>query len=399
MTSEATAARAEHRQRLTFPAPSRRLARALAWFALAGQVVFIASWIVAGALDPGYSHLEQGVSALAATDAEHPWIVAAGLVVMGLSLAALGPALTPVLPSRPPTYAAAGSFLVAGIGVALAGLLPIDCSFAEESCRRLSDAGALSWQHYAHLWLGLVIQVALIASSLALACALWPRPVAIALLVGAVPAVLFGIASIPLYDIEAAPHGLIQRIGWAIVHIWVLLVGVGVLHATRPAPRLPEPAPLRPREFFGGTWTGEGQILLRPTTLWRRLGPRFRASREVSWLSDEAFVVEDRAEFRSGHVEGRRRFCELVPPDHFRVTATDLIEPTEVWIDESGFRVAPYRIRVPYGPVGVTLRCRDELRREPDGTLVDEIKMRFLGLPVARVVVRARSSARAGNGD
>src|SRR4051794_7619712 len=38
------------------------VARKLAWAALVGQVVFIASWVVAGALQPGYSHADQGVS-------------------------------------------------------------------------------------------------------------------------------------------------------------------------------------------------------------------------------------------------------------------------------------------------------------------------------------------------
>ena len=367
------------------------IARRLAWLALAGQVLFIASWIVAGALEPGYSHLDEGVSALGSRDAEHAWIVGAGLVVEGLSLAVLGPALLSILPRRRSARVAAACFVIAGAGIALSGLLPIDCSLEIDArCRRLSDAGSLSWQHYVHLWLGLPIQVALSVSSLAIVRALWPRPVAIALLAGAVPAIVFGILSIPVYEVDGAPGGLVQRVGWAIIHLWVLLVAGGVLHATRPEPRMPEPAPLRPREFFGRAWSGEGQLLLRPELLWRRYAPRFRASREVTWLSDETFVLEDRAEFRGGHVEARRRFCELVAPDHFRVTSVDLIEPTEVWIDEAGFRVAPYRVRVPYGPVGITLRCSDELRVEPDGTLVDQIDMRFLGVRVVRVLVRAR---------
>jgi hypothetical protein len=373
------------------PAPSPRLARGLAWLALAGQVVFIASWIVAGALEPGYSHLDEGVSALSSRDAEHPWLVGVGLVVEGISLAALGPALLTVLPPRRSARVAAAFFMLAGACIALAGVLPIDCSLAvDEHCRRLSDAGSLSWQHYAHLWLGFPIQLALIVTPFAVVRALWPRPAAIALLTGTIPAVLFSIASTGLYWIESTPDGLNQRIGWALTHLWVLLVAGGVLHATRPEPRMPEPTPLRPREFFGRAWNGEGQLLLRPEFLWRRFAPRFRASREITWLSDEAFVAEDRAEFRGGHVEARRRFCELVAPDHFRVTSVDLIEPTDLWIDDAGFRVAPYRVRVPYGPVGITLRCRDELRLEADGTLVNAIDMRLLGLRVVRVLVRAR---------
>src|SRR4051812_34931251 len=86
-------------------------ARKLAWAALVGQVVFIASWVVAGALQPGYSHANQGVSELGARGAEHPLIVNAGLVVFGLTFVALGVALLAVLPSR----GAAALFMAAGV--------------------------------------------------------------------------------------------------------------------------------------------------------------------------------------------------------------------------------------------------------------------------------------------
>src|SRR4051812_38144627 len=96
-------------------------ARKLAWFALAGQVLFVASWVVAGALEPGYSHADQGVSELGARTAEHPLIVNAGLVVFGLTFVALGVALLAVLPAR----VAAALFVGAGIaGVGSGGVPP-----------------------------------------------------------------------------------------------------------------------------------------------------------------------------------------------------------------------------------------------------------------------------------
>ena len=65
---------------------NRSTVRGLTWAALAGQLVFIASWIVAGALEPGYSHLDNYVSALGAKHAAHPWIVNTGIVVLGASI-------------------------------------------------------------------------------------------------------------------------------------------------------------------------------------------------------------------------------------------------------------------------------------------------------------------------
>ena len=75
--------------------------RAGAWFAIAGQVVFVVAWVTAGALQPGYSSIDNYVSELAADSAAHPWIVGAAIVVWGLSIAAIGPALLPALRGRP----------------------------------------------------------------------------------------------------------------------------------------------------------------------------------------------------------------------------------------------------------------------------------------------------------
>src|SRR4051812_37583299 len=85
----------------------RPTVRGLAWAAVAGQVLFVAAWIVAGALDRGYSHLEEGVSALGAKDAAHPLIMNAAIVVLGLSLVALAVAVYRVLPRRPAALVAA----------------------------------------------------------------------------------------------------------------------------------------------------------------------------------------------------------------------------------------------------------------------------------------------------
>ena len=63
-------------------------ARALAWFAIAAQVAFVAAWIVAGALQDGYSYIDHHVSDLGADGGAHPWIVNTAIVVLGLGVAA-----------------------------------------------------------------------------------------------------------------------------------------------------------------------------------------------------------------------------------------------------------------------------------------------------------------------
>src|SRR4051794_41647258 len=116
------------------------MVRKLAWFALAGQVVFVASWVVAGALEPGYSHADQGVSELGARTAEHPLIVNAGLVVFGLTFVALGVALLAVLPSR----VAAALFVAAGVAVIASGVGRLDCGLSDPQGEGLWRGGEAS---------------------------------------------------------------------------------------------------------------------------------------------------------------------------------------------------------------------------------------------------------------
>src|SRR5688500_15321921 len=74
--------------------------RALAWAALVAQPAFVAGWLIAGALEPRYDHLRQGVSELAARNAENPAIVMTAMGLLGLSLMALGGAVGLTLPRR-----------------------------------------------------------------------------------------------------------------------------------------------------------------------------------------------------------------------------------------------------------------------------------------------------------
>src|SRR3954466_4243103 len=133
------------------------MVRKLTWFALAGQVVFVASWVVAGALEPGYSHADQGVSELGARTAEHPLIVNAGLVVFGLTFVALGVALLAVLPAR----LAAALFVAGGIAVIASGVIRLDCGISDPHCEALWRAGKLSWHESGHLWVGLISRLLL----------------------------------------------------------------------------------------------------------------------------------------------------------------------------------------------------------------------------------------------
>lgn len=376
--------------------------RALAWAALAGQVAFIAAWIVAGALEPGYSHLEEGVSALGADNALNPAIVNAGLVIIGASFAALGPALLGVLPRRPAAAFAVALFVASGAALALSGLLPLDCGMAvDERCRAQWRAGELSWQHDAHLWSGLVAEVLLASTPFALARALWPGPVAAAAVACGAIGLLISAVFLALHGVDDAPAGLVQRAGWDVLHLWVLIVAVGVLHATRRRPRPGELIPIRPRDFMARAWLGEGELVLRPLFLGRWLTQRFEARRESTWISDRVWRTEDESYFADGRVQRRHMFCEFVADDHVRLTAGDLPDGADVWLEDDGFRISPFRMTFPIGPLPLLVWCHDRSHVERDGTFVNifDVRSPALRLPLARVTFRVRAQEPDPEGD
>jgi uncharacterized protein DUF998 len=363
------------------------------WAAFAAQALFFASWLVAGALEPYYSHVEQGVSELAGRQAAHPWIVTVGIAAAGLSLIALAAALPAMLERRRALPVAL--FAGAGLAMVLAAVFPVDCSLSlDEHCKALSDAGSLSWQHYAHLWLGLVETVLLCLTPFALARALWPGTAAAALLPFGAAGLAIAAASFGGYEVPGSAGGLIQRAGLLVLLVWILIVGGRILWATRGEPRTSDLIPMRPREFLARSWTGEGELVLRPFFLGRLFAQRVEARRESIWISERVFRIDDEAYFGGDRFERRQMYCEFVSDDHVRLTADDLIDGADVWLESEGFRLSEFRMAWPIGPLPVIVRCVDRSYFEPDGTFVNIIDLYSLGprIPVARVTFRMRSS-------
>jgi hypothetical protein len=372
----------------------RSTTRALVWVAIAGQAIFFASWIIAGAVEPHYSHVDSYVSELAARDAAHPWIETVGIAAFGVSLLALGTAVAGALPRR--RALAGAAFALAGVAGILEAVFPLDCATTvSHHCRALQDAGALPWQHYAHLWLGLANTVFLVLTPFALARALWPGTTAAVLMGVGTTAFAIGVLSTFGGEAPGAAEGLIQRLGLAIVLIWVLLVGTWVLWATRGAPRTSALIPMRPREFLSRSWKGEGELVLRPFLLGRRFAQRVQARRESVWISESVWRIDDEAHFGDGRFERRQMYCEFVSDSHVRLTANDLVDGCDVWLEPEGFRLSEWRMAWSVGPVPLIVRCADRSYFEPDGTFVNRIDVYSLivRIPIARVTFRMRSSA------
>jgi hypothetical membrane protein len=196
-------------------------------FAMAGPISFTIAWLVGALVQDEYSLRQEDISALAALDAQHAWIMITGFVLLGLGTVALAAGLASTL--RYPS-AAIGSVLltIAGIGLAVAGLARNDCSTELPACAACDDAGDVSWHHQVHDNVSLILFLALIAASLVLARAFgrddrW-RPLRTYSIVTG----LLGFALLVLYVIGSADtwNGLVQRIFVTVLFVWIALLGL-----------------------------------------------------------------------------------------------------------------------------------------------------------------------------
>jgi hypothetical protein len=369
-------------------ARGRILARRLAWLAILGQLAFIASWAIAGALRPSYSPWRQGVSELTTRHASDAWIVTAGLIAVGLSYAALTPGLREALPARRATRVAELLFLLAGLGLTLTAVFRLDCALSSEVCRARLNAGALSWQSSAHVWLSLVASLALLATPFAIARALWPGPVAAASLAAGGFGVLVAVGGQLAYTL-GAPQGISERLQLLAGHLWVVLVAGGILHATRVAIKTAPLTPVRSRQMFAASWAGEGAFSAWPAPLGRLIRARFELSRTTTFLSEEMWMFDDVALFPDGRILTQRLICTLEPTGRIHVTSDGVPGGAEVLLEDRGYRLTPYRYLVPLGPLNLTMRCREEHRVQRDGSLLGSIKVRWLRLPIGALSWRA----------
>jgi hypothetical membrane protein len=193
---------------------------------MAGPIAFTAAWLLGGLVQDEYSVRQEDISALAAMDAQYAWIMITGFVVLGVGTVALAAGLASTL--RYPS-AVIGSVLlmIAGIGLAVAGLARNDCSSELPACAARADAGEVSWHHQVHDNVSLIIFLALIAAPLVFARAFgrddrWRPLRSYSILTG-----LLGFALLALYMIASAGtwNGLVQRVFVSVLFLWIAVLG------------------------------------------------------------------------------------------------------------------------------------------------------------------------------
>lgn len=214
------------------PAGAERRVAAWTLSAIALQAIFPIAWLVAGALDHGYSHDREYVSELAALGQPHRWIVTAGIVALGLSWLALALALRPALRDRRLGWLPAALFAAVAALTVASALMPLDCvGSIDHVCRHRERHWQLSWHHYGHGFAAWVIQLLLAATPFAFAVVFRPGVLSRVALGAGVIGLAIG-AGVGVAQAGYSPHaGIYQRAGLVVVHGWTYLICAALLVA------------------------------------------------------------------------------------------------------------------------------------------------------------------------
>jgi hypothetical membrane protein len=207
------------------PGALRHLAGTLA---AAGPVVFTAAWLVAWPVQDDYSPRREDISALAALDAQHRWIMVIGFLALGVGTAALGIGLWTTLVGGAAARVGAVLVTIAGVGIVIAGLAPNDCSSELAACNAKVEAGDVSWHHAVHDLDSGLLFLALVAAQLTLARAFrrdagWRDLRTYSLVSGLLTFALFLLFATDAIDDW---NGLAQRVFTAVPWIWIAVLGL-----------------------------------------------------------------------------------------------------------------------------------------------------------------------------
>jgi hypothetical protein len=80
----------------------------------------------------------------------------------------------------------------------------------------------------------------------------------------------------------------------------------------------------------------------------------------------------------------------MTSPDRVEVIARQLPNGARVALNDGGYRIWPFQVLVPLGPIALVFDSSEASRVEPDGTLVQTFEQRMFGLLVSRATFRVR---------
>ncbi len=211
--------------------------RLLGMLGVAGPILFTLAWLAGWvAQEDDYSPRHEDISALAALDAQHAWIMIAGLLTVGICVSALALGLFGAIRDGLSARVGPAILLLVGLGFVTVGLMRNDCSSELEACAAKFKAGDVSWHHKAHDGISGVMFLLIIAAQLIFARAFrtdarWSSLRRFSLATGALTfalAVLFGA------EIFDDSNGLVQRIFVAVPFLWLAVMGLRLVRNASP---------------------------------------------------------------------------------------------------------------------------------------------------------------------
>jgi hypothetical membrane protein len=136
---------------------------------VAGIAAFFGASFVAGAFKPGYSHLREAVSALAATDSPAAPLMITAFLVSAVGMTATGVGIWRRLSVGVAGRVAAGLVVLSGLMMVVAGLARQDCSERLPSCIDHGEAPLGTTHFWVHQYVSLGLFVLLTISMFVMA--------------------------------------------------------------------------------------------------------------------------------------------------------------------------------------------------------------------------------------
>lgn len=368
-------------------ARARGVAARAAWLAFAGQLLFVAAWLVAGALQQGYSHSEQYVTELGAATANHSWIVNGALVALGLTLVALAIGVQAALPRAARSLGVVVLLSLGGLATALTGVFALDCMpTVERACGQRIENGHTPWQTYTHFWASVAMHPTLLPIPFVLAWATWGgragRP---ALVAGVLGLLAGGFAFLAAAVGDAELAGLYDRLGYIAMHVGIAVLALALLvwSGSPRLHRLPAAEPgdeFEPFRFLRSRQSGSGATSYR---LWARplgLPQRFLYERRVDYEGEAVWRLQDAFRYEDGTTFGRALRARPLSRERMLTWGDDMPGGGETVLRSGGLDLEPCWILVPWWGLHWPTRWSGAYDLEVSGAMRAHFTFRLFGL-------------------
>ena len=206
-----------------------RVSRLCGYLGAAGPLTFAIASLTATAAQRGYNPWREDISALAALDAQEPWIMITGFLVFSSCTIALAVGLRGAIQHSQAATAGPIMILLVGLGIAALGLMRNDCSTELATCAARVRTGNVSWHHHVHDMVSITVFATLMLAPLVLAKAFRNEPQwqSLRRYSRITAALSFGLFTVYILSSSLVPawSGLLQRLFTTALLTWLAVLG------------------------------------------------------------------------------------------------------------------------------------------------------------------------------